>query len=93
MRIEKGKYALYSDAYSYWINEIKISKNGKAREEKVAGYCTSLDKLIRDFSERVMRSSDAEDLEGVLTALRSAETACEALLMEVAQRGERSDDI
>lgn len=86
MRIEKGRYVLYSDEWNWWITEKTVTKNGKDRETRVAGYCIKIDKLIKDFSERVTRSSDAEDLEGVLTALRDAQTDCEALLKEVVDK-------
>lgn len=91
MRIQAGKYVLYSDQYSYWINEIKEREKGKHQGEtfevRVAGYCMSLEKLCNDFVERTLRSSEAEDLEGVLTALRNAETSCKALLTEAVQKG------
>lgn len=91
MRIEKGKYVLYSDEWSWWINEIKITEKGKHQGEpfevRVCGYCTSIDKLISDFSERVVRSVDAEDLEEVLTALSDAQMSCKALLTEAVKEG------
>ena len=61
--------------------------SGETFEVRVAGYCTSIDKLISDFSERVLRSTDAEDLESVLTALKDAQDACKALLTEAVKEG------
>jgi hypothetical protein len=91
MRIEKGKYVLYSDEWNLWINEIRTYEKGKrigeTFEVRIAGYCTSIDKLISDFSERVLRSSDAEDLESVLTALQTAQDACKAMLTEAVKEG------
>lgn len=86
MKINKGRYTLCSDEYSYWITEKSIAESGKEYEKRIAGYCTTLDKLIRDFSERVVRSNDAEDLEAVLTALKTAQDDCEALLKGVVER-------
>lgn len=92
MRIEKGRYVLYSDEWNYYINEIKTYEKGKHAGEpfevRIAGYCTSLRKLITDFTERVPRSVDAEDLEEVLTALQDAQIDCERLLTEVIERGD-----
>lgn len=82
MKIQSGKYTLYSDQYSYWITEQKTSEKGKVREERVAGYCTNLEKLFTDFSERVMRTSEAENLAGVLYALMNAEYAYRTLVTE-----------
>lgn len=91
MRIEKGKYVLYSDEWNYWINEVRFYEKGKHEGEtfevRIAGYCTSIDKLISDFSERVLRSTDAEDLEAVLTALQTAQESCKALLTEAVEKG------
>lgn len=91
MRIEKGKYVLYSDEWNWWINEIREYEKGKrigeTFEVRIAGYCTSIDKLISDFSERVLRSVDAEDLEAVLTALSDAQDACKAMLTEAVKEG------
>lgn len=91
MRIEKGKYVLYSDEWNWFINEIREYEKGKHKGEtfevRIAGYCTSIDKLISDFSERVLRSNDAEDLEAVLTALKDAQDACKALLTEAVKEG------
>lgn len=91
MRIQKGRYILYSDQWNYWIAEIKTVEKGKNQgkpyEERMAGYCTSLDKLADDFTERVIRSSDAEDLEAVLTALKTAQDDCKALLLEAVEQG------
>lgn len=95
MRIEKGKYALYSDEWNWWINEIRTYEKGKRKGEpfevRIAGYCTSIDKLISDFSERILRSSDAEDLDAVLTALSDAQDACKAVLAEAVEKGEYAE--
>lgn len=89
MRIQKGKYVLYSDQWNWWITEIRTYEKGKHQgetyEERIAGYCLSLDKLADDFTERVLRSNDAEDLEAVLTALKDAQEACKELLTEAVQ--------
>lgn len=91
MKIQKGKYILYSDEWNFYINEVRITEQGKHKGEpfevRVAGYCTSIDKLITDFTERVLRSSDAEDLEGVLTALKDAQESCKVLLTEAVKQG------
>lgn len=91
MKIETDKYVLYSDEWNWWITEKREYQKGKHKgevyEERIAGYCMSLEKLCEDFAERTLRSTDAEDLEGVLTALQSAQESCKALLTEAVQKG------
>ena len=87
MKITVGKYTIYSDKWSVWINEKfetidKKTKQptGKYEERKVAGYCNTLERTLEDFIDKKFMGSDAEDLEAVLKALRDAETVCKDII-------------
>lgn len=78
MRIEIGKYVLYSDRWCFWINEKFETTDrktkqptGKFDERKVAGYSTSLTRLLESFRDTKVGGSDAENLEELLDALRA----------------------
>ena len=78
MRIEVGKYVLYSDKWCFWINERfetidrkTKQPTGKFDERKVAGYSTTLTRLLESFRDTKVGGSDAESLEELLIVLRS----------------------
>lgn len=77
MKIEVGKYTLYSDSMCMWITETVETVNkktklptGKFDEKRIAGYSTSLTNLLRSFMEAKVGGSDAESLEELLTVLK-----------------------
>ena len=74
MKIKVGKYIIYSDSMSLWINEeYEIEKGkhaGEAKERRVAGYSTSLKNLLRSFRDTKVGGSDAESLEELIEVLR-----------------------
>ena len=80
MKIEAGKYTLCSDAYCMWITKkvevidpkTKKPKEGKYKEERVAGYSTTVPSLLRSFRDHEIRSVEAESLEELLVALMDA---------------------
>lgn len=75
MKIQVGKYTLYSDSMSMWVTEKYIKEKGKhageTEERRVAGYSTSLTNLLRSFRDAKVGGSDAESLEELIEALRN----------------------
>ena len=76
MRIEIGKYVLYSDKLSLWIcekYEVRKKKTkeptGKIGERRITGYVTSLQRLLENFRAKKIGGSDAENIEELLEAL------------------------
>ena len=74
MKIKVGKFTLYSDSMSFWINEeYEIEKGkhaGEIEERRVAGYSTSLKNLLRSFRDTKVGGGDAESLEELIEVLR-----------------------
>lgn len=78
MRIEVGKYVLYSDKWSMWICEKRETRDkrtkeltGRIEEIRITGYSTSLTRLLESFRDAKVGGSDAESLEELLIALRN----------------------
>lgn len=75
MKINVGRYTLYSDSMSMWITEKYVKEKGKhigeTEERRVAGYSTSLTNLLRSFRDKKVGGSDAENLEELIEALRN----------------------
>ncbi len=75
MKIQVGKYTLYSDSMCMWITEKYVKEKGKyigeTEERRVAGYSTSLTNLLRSFRDKKIGGSDAENLEELIEALRN----------------------
>lgn len=75
MKIEVGKYTLYSDSLCMWLTEKYVKEKGKhigeTEERRVAGYSTSLTNLLRSFRDKKVGGSDAESLEELIEALRN----------------------
>lgn len=75
MKINVGKYTLYSDSLCMWITEeyeITKGKNkGKTDVRRVAGYSTSLKNLLSSFQKTKVWGSDAESLEELLEVLKA----------------------
>lgn len=76
MRIEVGKYVLYSDKWSMWIcekYEVRKKKTkeptGKIDERRITGYVTSLPRLLENFRTKKIGDSDAESIEELLEVL------------------------
>lgn len=66
MRIQLDeKHSIVSDAYSCWIEETVIPKEGKQRPytRRVSGYRPSLDTLVCSYITKKILSSDATKLE------------------------------
>lgn len=78
MRIEIGKYVLYSDRWSMWICEKRETRDkrtkeptGRIEETRLTGYSTTLTRLLESFRDTKVSGSDAESLDELLTVLRS----------------------
>lgn len=75
MKIQVGRYTLYSDSMSMWVTEKYIKEKGKhageTEERRVAGYSTSLTNLLRSFRDAKVGGSDAESLEELIEVLRN----------------------
>lgn len=75
MKIQVGRYTLYSDSMSMWVTEKYIKEKGKhageTEERRVAGYSTSLQNLLRSFRDKKVGGSDAESLEELIEVLRN----------------------
>lgn len=75
MKIEVGKYTLYSDSLCMWLTEKYVKEKGKhigeTEERRVAGYSTSLTNLLRSFRDKKIGGSDAESLEELIEVLRA----------------------
>ena len=78
MKIQVGKYTLYSDSMSMWIvEEYEVTDRktkeptGKLETRRVAGYSTSLTNLLRSFRDAKVGGSDAESLEELIEVLRA----------------------
>lgn len=74
MKIKVGKYALQSDAFSFWITEdyeVLNEKTGRRnkRERKVGGYSTNYKNLMRSFCEHKHRAAEAETVKELVKAL------------------------
>lgn len=70
MEIKVGNYTLRSDKFAMWIEEDYTDKKGKKATRQVAGYCTSLDNLLRDFMEKQINGSDADTLTKLIKAMQ-----------------------
>lgn len=81
MEIKVGKYTLYSDQWSMWIEEeyTYIGKKGKnegkkvKETRKVAGYSSNLVQLLKSFNENQYRNDDATEMEQVLEKMTMTE--------------------
>lgn len=78
MKINVGRYTLYSDSMSMWIvEEYEVTDRktkeptGKTDTRRVAGYSTSLQNLLRSFRDTKVGGSDAESLEELIEVLRA----------------------
>ena len=74
MRIEIGKFTLQSDSYCMWIEEAVQykGKDGKPKTkiERVAGYSTTFDNLMRSFCRNKVLDSDATSILELLEVLK-----------------------
>lgn len=75
MKINIGRYTLYSDSLCLWVTEKYIKEKGKhageTEERRVAGYSTTLTSLLRSFRDKKIGGSDAENLEELIEVLRN----------------------
>lgn len=83
MKIQVGKYTLYSDSMSMWVTEKYVKEKGKhageVEERRVAGYSTSLQNLLCSFRDKKIGGSDAESLEELIEVLRNVYNDMEQL--------------
>lgn len=93
MRIEVGKYMLCSDEWCYWINEVVETRNkrtkeltGKTKEYRVAGYVTSIERLLKDFRSRTVGGADAENIIELLEVLKQTYEDMDALNTAAVER-------
>ena len=97
MKIECGKYTVYGDSYCVWIVEKRETKKdgkktGKFTEERVAGYVGTFEELFDDFISRRTRTSDAEDLKGILKEIAAASRDAKKMIKTInAKRKEMLD--
>lgn len=69
MKIEIGKYTLYSDDRCYWVEEeqpIDREEHKRAKYDtkqvRAAGYSTTIPILLRSFRENKLKMSDATSM-------------------------------
>lgn len=71
-KIKAGNYTLNIDRYCMWITELKFSENGKEREQRVTGYHSNLDDLLKDFI-KMSKSKGHTTMEEVIRGIKEAE--------------------
>ena len=76
MEIRVGHYILRSDKFCVWIDEeyksVDEKTKGKVMTRRVAGYCTSFNRLLEDFMDKAVKESDAKRVEEALAVLDKA---------------------
>lgn len=93
MKIQVGKYTLYSDQFCFWIvEEQPIDASNKqakrdTKEVRVGGYSTTLPNLLRSFCENQTKQSDAESMEELLTDLARIAKDMDTLNTVAVERG------
>ena len=81
MEIKVGKYTLYSDQWSMWIEEEYTYTGSKGKNagkkvtesRRVAGYSQNFQQLMKSFAERRYRNSDAKDVKQMLEQMAGTE--------------------
>lgn len=78
MKIEIGRFTLFSDAQCMWITEEKPKKKKEAHTDefatnRVAGYSMNFEQLLTSFIENGYRSSDAKDVKKLLSDMAQKE--------------------
>lgn len=53
---------LNSDSYSYWITAEYTNKKGTVVERRVSGYCDTFERVVENFIEKKIKSSEAEKI-------------------------------
>ena len=70
-------YTLNSDQYCYWITEKRIVEDDDAKhkgeeyENRVSGYCATLEQVAESFANRKVRSSEAQRLTHLIKEIKS----------------------
>ena len=91
MKIESGKYILYTDSNeNHWIEEQYEfeTKNKEGNKEikqgyrRIAGYVSTFAQLSKDFLKRKFASDDSGELETVLENLVQAEKEIDELYLK-----------
>lgn len=80
------RHELNSDNYCCWIEEKRISKDGKEYGVRVTGYCSTVERLFADYANKAFMGSNAEtikdlsrDLEDLKTEMAAMAKGLEAL--------------
>ena len=83
MKIEVGNFVINSDQFSMWITEKRVVENGKTKGEikydRVTGYYSSVEGLLKDFKRRRVWGSDVETIEELRTLIASIDELCQEL--------------
>lgn len=83
MEIRVGKYILRSDGYCFWIEEEYIGKDAKGREKKqtrrATGYASSIENLIRQFTEHKHKAIGADTMTKLIRELKQIADDTEAI--------------
>lgn len=91
MKIDCGKYVLYTDANeNHWIEELydyKVKNKEGIEEDKqgyrrVAGFVGTFEALARDFLKRKLSSDESDCLEKVLDNLVLAEREIDEIYLK-----------
>lgn len=86
MEIRVGKYILKSDSYCYWIEEEYEGKDSKGRVKvqtrRVAGYATTKDALIRQFTAHKHKAMGADTMTKLIRELKQIAEDTEAISKE-----------
>lgn len=80
MNIECGEYTLKSDPMNFWIEKkVTSKKSGNEYGNVVTGYCPTIAHLLKNFTERRFRGSDATNMKDLLHDLQAVEADLQAL--------------
>lgn len=75
MNIECGEYILKSDPLNFWIEKkVKSQKSGDEYGKVVTGYCPTIAHLLKSFTERKFRGSNATNMKDLLHDLHAVES-------------------
>ena len=74
MEIKRGKYILCSDASCCWIEEEKVSKEGKTRRDPISGYYPNF-RMLADagLPSHLVRDTEGKSMRKVVEGLKKKE--------------------
>ena len=64
-------HTLLSDAYCCWIEETRISANGTEYQDRVSGYCNSLERVLETYFERKLLKADADTVAKLIKEIKA----------------------